>query len=51
MVRAVTREKESFRGTQLTLLAFITLKSWTSELLTHVENLFNIETPLNVNSV
>ena len=51
MVWAVIREKESFRGTQLTLLTFITHKSWSSELLTHVENPFNIETPLNANSV
>ena len=51
MARAVIREKESFKAIQLTLLAFIALKPWTCQLVTHVENLSNIETPLNVTSV
>ena len=51
MARAVIREKESFRSIQLTLLAFKALKSWTCQLVTHVENLLKIETPLNVISV
>ena len=48
MARAVTQEKESFRAIQLTLLAFIDLKSWTCQFETHVQNLLKIETPLNV---
>ena len=51
MAKAVKREKESFRAIQLTLLAFIAFKSWTSQLVTHVKNLLKIETPLNVISV
>ena len=51
MARAVIQEKESFRAIQLTLLAFIALKSWTCQLVTHVENLLKIESPLNVISV
>ena len=51
MARAVIRGKESFRAIQLTLLAFIALKSWTYQFVTHVENLLKIETPLNVISV
>ena len=48
MTRAVIREKENLRAIQLTLLGFIVLKSWTCQLVTHVENLLKIETPLNV---
>ena len=48
MVRAAIREKERFRTIQITLLAFIALKSWTCQLVTHVEN---VETPLNLISV
>ena len=33
---------------QLTLLGFIALKSWTCQFVTDVENLLNVETPLNV---
>ena len=51
IARAVIREKESFRVIQLTLLAFIALKSWTCQLVPHVENLLKIETQLNVISV
>ena len=43
--------KRKFRAIQLTLLAFIALESWTCQLVTHVENLLMIETPLNVISV
>ena len=39
MATAVIREKESFRAIQLTLLAFIALKSWTCQPVTHAENL------------
>ena len=45
MAMTVIREKESFKAIQLRLLAFLTLKSWTCQL---VENLLKIETPLNV---
>ena len=48
MARAVIPEKESFRAIQITLLASIALKSWTCQLVTHVENLLKIEIPLNV---
>ena len=48
---AVIQEKESFKAIQLPLLAFIALKSWTCQLVTHVENLLKIETPLNLISV
>ena len=48
---AVIQEKESFKAIQLPLLAFIALKSWTCQLITHVENLLKIETPLNLISV
>ena len=51
MARAVIREKENFRVIQLTPLAFIALKSWTCQLVTHAENLLKIETPLNVISI
>ena len=51
MARAVIREKENFRAIQLILLAFIALKSWTCQLVTHAENLLKIETPLNVISI
>ena len=51
MTRAVIRVIESFRVIQLTLLASIALKSWTCQLLTHVENLLKIETLSNVMSV
>ena len=51
MARAVILEKESFRVIQLTMLASIALKSWTCQLVTLVENLLKIETPLNVISV
>ena len=51
MARTVMREKESFRAIQLTLLAFIALKSSTCQLGTHVENLLKKETPLNIISV
>ena len=51
MDRAVIRDKKSFRAIQLTLLAFRALKSWICQLVTHVENLLKIETPLNVISV
>ena len=40
IARAVIREKESFRAIQLTLLAYIALKSSTCQFLTHVKNLF-----------
>ena len=48
MARAVIRGGKNFRAIQLTLLAFRALKSWTCQLVTHVENLLKIETPLNV---
>ena len=51
MASAVIQKKESFRAIHLKLLAFIALKSWTCQLVTHVENLLKIETPLNVISV
>ena len=51
MARVVMLGKASFTATQLTLLAFIALKSWTCQLVAHVENLFKIETLLNVFSV
>ena len=51
MARAVTWEKEGFRAIKLILLAFIALKSWTCQLVTHAENLLKIETPLNVISI
>ena len=51
MATAVIREKENLRAIQLTLLAFIVLKSWTCQLVTHVESLLKIETPLKVISV
>ena len=51
MAAAVMREKESLRAIQLTRLAFIALKSWTYQLVTHVGNLLKIETPLNAISV
>ena len=51
MARTVIREKESFRAIQLTPLAFIALKSWTYQLVTHLENLLKIKTSLNVISV
>ena len=51
MARAVIWGEKSFRAIQLTLLAFRALKSWTCQLVTHVENLLKIETLLNVISV
>ena len=48
MARALIQEKESFRAIQLTLLAFIALKSWTCQLVTHLEKMLKIEIPLNV---
>ena len=51
MAMGVIQDKESFRAIQLTLLAFGTPKSWICQLVTHVENLLKIETPLNVISV
>ena len=51
MAKEIVREKEIFRAIQLTLLAFVALKSWICQLVTHVENLLNTETPLNVISV
>ena len=48
MARAVIQEKESFKATQLTLLAFIALKSWTCQLVTHVENLLKISIKCNL---
>ena len=52
MASVVIPEKESFRAIQLTLLAFIALKSWACQFVTHVENLLKIPlTPLNVISV
>ena len=50
MARAVTLEKNTseLSGKQL---CFIALKSWTCQLVAHVENLVKIETPLNVISV
>ena len=50
-LKVVVRGKESFRAFQLTLLAFIALKSWIRELVTHGKNLVNVETPLNLISV
>ena len=47
MARAVIREKENFRAFQLILFTFIALKSWTCQLVTNVENLLKIKTPLN----
>ena len=51
MARAEIRGKESFRAIQLTLLAFRVLKTWTCQLVTHMENLSKIETLLNVISI
>ena len=51
MARGLIREKGSFRAIQLTLLAFIVLKSWICQLVTYVENLSKAETPLNLISI
>ena len=48
MARAVIWEKESFRAIQFTLLASRALKSWTFQIVRHLENLLRIETPLNI---